>query len=252
MKTLTTFQIAKTLSVDISTIIDWIDAGRIAAFRTPGGHRRVKPSDLLSFLKKYKMPISDAFANMSSGGSALSGANSAKVTTDVSATSPHQLVLSQKDETVGGLSASGGSASGMTIPLPHINSPATKKILIVDDDEDVLKFISKTIIKLYPAKGGVKIEFALEGFIASKKIAEFKPDLLILNIYFHGMSGFEALEHLDSSEKNMKILVIIAHLSKGIKLKRIKEKIIKAGADDYLIKPFTVEQLKQKIKNLLD
>jgi len=58
------------------------------------------------------------------------------------------------------------------------------------------------------------------------------------------MDGFEVLKHLQ--KENLKILVITAYSSK-----ETKEKILKAGADEYLIKPFTVEQLKEKTGNLI-
>ncbi len=53
----TTYQISKICSVDITTIMAWVDDGKLRAYRTPGGHRRVLHSDLIAFLKKYNMPI---------------------------------------------------------------------------------------------------------------------------------------------------------------------------------------------------
>ena len=56
-KTFTTFDIAGMLDVYPTTVADWIDNGKLKAFTTPGGHRRVNSEDLLEFLKKYNMPI---------------------------------------------------------------------------------------------------------------------------------------------------------------------------------------------------
>ena len=53
----TTTNIAKILNVDTATIANWIDAGQLKGFVTPGGHRRVNPVDLYEFLKKNHMPI---------------------------------------------------------------------------------------------------------------------------------------------------------------------------------------------------
>lgn len=53
----TTFQISKICAVDITTIMAWVDEGKLRAYRTPGGHRRVLHNDLVGFLKKYNMPI---------------------------------------------------------------------------------------------------------------------------------------------------------------------------------------------------
>lgn len=56
-KNLTTFVIADLLSVDPGSVANWIDQDRLRAYRTPGGHRRVRVEDLLEFLRKQKMPI---------------------------------------------------------------------------------------------------------------------------------------------------------------------------------------------------
>jgi len=58
-KTFSTFDIAKFLDVYPTTVAKWIDEGRMKAFTTPGGHRRVRYNDLLNFLKEYRLPIPD-------------------------------------------------------------------------------------------------------------------------------------------------------------------------------------------------
>jgi excisionase family DNA binding protein len=52
----TTHEVARILSVDMSTVIDWIDRAKLAGYRTLGGHRRVKREDLLAFVKANRMP----------------------------------------------------------------------------------------------------------------------------------------------------------------------------------------------------
>ncbi len=56
-KNYTTYEIAKFCGVYPSSILNWIEEGRIKSHTTPGGHHRVKGSDLLAFFKEYKMPI---------------------------------------------------------------------------------------------------------------------------------------------------------------------------------------------------
>jgi excisionase family DNA binding protein len=55
----TTHDIAALLQVDPSTVSKWIDRGMLLAFRTPGRHRRVRSSDLRSFLIAHQMPVPD-------------------------------------------------------------------------------------------------------------------------------------------------------------------------------------------------
>ena len=54
---LTVFQASKYCNVSPRTIINWIDAGHIEAYRTVGGHRRIKQSDLEAFMRKQGIPI---------------------------------------------------------------------------------------------------------------------------------------------------------------------------------------------------
>lgn len=56
-----THDIAGMIQVDASTVSKWIDKGILLAFRTPGGHRRVRGSDLVAFLQQYQMPIPELF-----------------------------------------------------------------------------------------------------------------------------------------------------------------------------------------------
>ncbi|MCB1194842.1 response regulator [bacterium] len=56
-KTYTTFQISKLCDVYPTTVINWIEEGKLTAYKTPGGHRRVKKEDLITFLKKFNIPV---------------------------------------------------------------------------------------------------------------------------------------------------------------------------------------------------
>ncbi|MCB4792421.1 MAG: response regulator [Elusimicrobia bacterium] len=56
---LTTYQVSRYCGVTLTTVTNWIEHGLIPAYKTPGGHRRVKKDDLIEFLKNYNMPIPD-------------------------------------------------------------------------------------------------------------------------------------------------------------------------------------------------
>ena len=58
-KTFTTYQIAKFCDVYPSSVIGWINAGKLKAYATPGGHHRVIREDLLTFLNHFHIPIPD-------------------------------------------------------------------------------------------------------------------------------------------------------------------------------------------------
>ena len=56
-RTFTTFEVARLCGVFHTTVINWVNKGKLKARVTPGGHRRIPLSELLSFMKKYGMPI---------------------------------------------------------------------------------------------------------------------------------------------------------------------------------------------------
>ena len=55
----TTFEAAKLCHVSPLSIINWVNAGRLAAFRTPGGHRRIRREDLIFFMRENGLPLPD-------------------------------------------------------------------------------------------------------------------------------------------------------------------------------------------------
>lgn len=57
---LTVFKASKYCNVSTKTIINWIDSGHIEAYKTVGGHRRIRKSDLESFMRKQGIPIPEA------------------------------------------------------------------------------------------------------------------------------------------------------------------------------------------------
>lgn len=54
---LTSRQVADLVQVSPSTVLTWIDRGLLGCFRTPGGHRRIRPVELVAFLRAHEMPI---------------------------------------------------------------------------------------------------------------------------------------------------------------------------------------------------
>jgi excisionase family DNA binding protein len=63
-RVLTSSEVGELLQVNPSSVKKWVDDGLLAAFRTPGGHRRIRVADLVDFLDAHKMPIPrDLLAN---------------------------------------------------------------------------------------------------------------------------------------------------------------------------------------------
>ena len=55
----TTFETAKLCHVSPLSIINWVNAGRLPAFRPPGGHRRIRREDLIRFMRDSGIPLAD-------------------------------------------------------------------------------------------------------------------------------------------------------------------------------------------------
>ena len=117
------------------------------------------------------------------------------------------------------------------------------KILLVDDEPDILEIISYTLKSdgylVYTAENGVKaIELA-------KKI---QPDLIILDVMMPEMDGIEACEIIrNDSEIGNSLIVFLS--ARGEDYSQIAG--FNAGADDYITKPIKPKVLKSKIKSLL-
>lgn len=62
---LTSHEVGDLLQVHPSSVKKWVNDGRIAAFRTPGGHRRIRVADLVDFLRRHAMPIPRQLASVS-------------------------------------------------------------------------------------------------------------------------------------------------------------------------------------------
>ena len=117
------------------------------------------------------------------------------------------------------------------------------KILLVDDEPDILEIISYTLKSdgylVYTAENGVKaIELA-------KKV---KPELIILDVMMPEMDGIEACEIIrNDSEIGNSLIVFLS--ARGEDYSQIAG--FNAGADDYITKPIKPKVLKSKIKSLL-
>lgn len=61
-KQFTTFQVAKACGVFHTTVINWVNKGKLKAHCTPGGHRRIQLADLLDFMRRFDMPIPEDLA----------------------------------------------------------------------------------------------------------------------------------------------------------------------------------------------
>jgi putative two-component system response regulator len=116
-----------------------------------------------------------------------------------------------------------------------------RRILIVDDQRSDLALL-KSMLAEYDL-----IE-AEDGRAALKKVAEEKPDLILLDVMMPGVDGYSVLSILKNSEKTWLIPVILISSMNG---QEDKIKFLEKGADEFISKPVNPMELRAKIKNLL-
>jgi two-component system response regulator VicR len=114
-------------------------------------------------------------------------------------------------------------------------------ILYVEDDE-VLAFVTKDNLEL----NGMKVSHAKTGKDAMKMFREDSFDLCLIDVMLPEMDGFAVAQEIRSRHSEIPIIFLTA---KSLKEDRIKG--LKIGADDYITKPFSIEELLLKIQVFL-
>lgn len=130
------------------------------------------------------------------------------------------------------------------IPLDVIESPR-KRVLVVDDDPEIVELFTD----LLGRDGRFDVKTAATGYDAGLLTESFKPHLLILDYMLPDINGDRVCERLrgGDSTANTRILFV-----SGVINQSEVDRLIKAGADDFMKKPFDVEKLMTRILELLD
>jgi len=115
-----------------------------------------------------------------------------------------------------------------------------KKILVVEDDTSLARILRDNL-----QFEGYEVECVADGSLAQARAKEFGPDLVILDIMLPGVNGFELCAVL-SARRRIPILILTARGHKADKLRGLN-----LGADDYLTKPFDLEELLARVKAIL-
>jgi two-component system alkaline phosphatase synthesis response regulator PhoP len=116
-------------------------------------------------------------------------------------------------------------------------------ILIVDDEEDILEFVSYNL-----SKEGYKILTAANGKEALVIAEENRPELIILDIMMPGMDGIEVCHTLrENKELNNTLIVFLSARNESF----TQVSALEAGGDDYITKPIKPNVLKSRVKALI-
>jgi DNA-binding response OmpR family regulator len=115
-----------------------------------------------------------------------------------------------------------------------------KKVLIVDDEENI-----RELVDLYIRKAGFKTVQAKNGREAMEKFETEKPNLIILDLMLPYMDGETVAQKL-RKKSNIPIIMLTA---KADEIDRVQG--LEIGADDYVVKPFSPRELVARVKNIL-
>ena len=118
-----------------------------------------------------------------------------------------------------------------------------KKVLIADDEPNIV-----TALEFLLERNGYEVYIARNGDAALKVIEQHRPDLVLLDVMMPVMSGFEVCQRMRERAdwRDIKIIMLTAkgrdvEMSKGLSI----------GADLYITKPFSTQELVAKINGLL-
>lgn len=116
-----------------------------------------------------------------------------------------------------------------------------KRILVADDDPSILDVLEIMLAEI----GGYLVETTASGN-SVLELEDNLPDLILLDLWMSGMDGREICTKLKSQDNTKTIPVIIFSANRDIQT--IAET---AGADDYIAKPFQMNELLEKVRNCI-
>src|SRR5207237_7471110 len=130
------------------------------------------------------------------------------------------------------------------IPTDALES-GKRKVLLVDDDTELVELMTKVLEE----DGRFEVRVAGNGFDAGMMVKEYRPDLIVLDVMLPDINGKEVCQRVrsDASLEDVRILCISGMIEDD-KIQELKL----SGADDFLHKPFEIEELIDRMCAQLD
>jgi excisionase family DNA binding protein len=130
------------------------------------------------------------------------------------------------------------------IPTDALES-GKRKVLLVDDDADLLKLMTDVLEE----DGRFEVRVASNGFDAGMMVKEYRPDMIVLDVMLPDINGREVCHRVraDTTLEDVRILCISGMIEED----KVQELRL-SGADDFLHKPFEIDQLIDRMCALLE
>ncbi|HEU5008631.1 MAG TPA: response regulator transcription factor [Jatrophihabitantaceae bacterium] len=116
-----------------------------------------------------------------------------------------------------------------------------RRVLVVDDEDNVTHLVSSAL-----RFDGFETVTADNGTSALAKVAETDPDLIVLDVMMPGLDGLGVLQNLRSAGSQIPVIFLTARDTANDRIAGLR-----AGADDYVVKPFSVEELLARVHAVL-
>lgn len=124
-----------------------------------------------------------------------------------------------------------------------MSSTSGERILVVDDEPDIV-----ALVAYHLAKAGYRVATASTGPDALQTARQERPAMVILDLMLPGMSGYEVLEQMRATDglRDLAVLMLTARKEEGDRIRGLT-----LGADDYLTKPFSPQELVLRVGAIL-
>lgn len=116
-----------------------------------------------------------------------------------------------------------------------------RHILVIDDDRHITELLRRTL-----AHAGYTVTLAQNGEEGLKAVVDRPPDLVILDVMMPGLDGFEVCRRMREGGTIAPVLMLTARGETSDKVAGLK-----GGADDYIVKPFAIDELLARVEALL-
>jgi two-component system, OmpR family, response regulator len=120
-------------------------------------------------------------------------------------------------------------------------SSESHRILVVDDEPNIVDVVSMAL-----RFQGFGVESAGTGAEAIAAVASFRPDLIVLDVMLPDMEGFDVAQRLGAQRARVPIIFLTARDATDDKIRGLT-----LGGDDYVTKPFSLEELVARIRSIL-
>jgi DNA-binding response OmpR family regulator len=114
------------------------------------------------------------------------------------------------------------------------------RVLVIDDDEDIRGLVTELL-----GRAGHDVEGAADGRLGLRAFHQSQPDLVVLDVSMPELDGWQTLERI----RDLSDVPVLMLTARGDELERVRG--LKAGADDYVVKPFGRQELVARVEALL-